>query len=99
MWGIAALRSKQRGKIRPARVHEEEQGRGLGADNGQAQWRWALVGRCSHAYGVEQGRAHVGRSREWKMGGAKRNRGIFDLFKSVSKGSDLIRLKDGLSEF
>jgi hypothetical protein len=26
------------------------------------------------------------------------NRGIFDLFKRISKGTDLIRLKDGLLE-
>jgi hypothetical protein len=48
--------------------------------------------------GVRCGRCHekVGGEKSWA--GLERNSGIFDLVKRISKGSDLIRLKDGLSE-
>jgi hypothetical protein len=49
--------------------------------------------------GVRCGRCHekVGGEKSWA--GLERNSGIFDLVKRISKGSDLIRLKDGLPGF
>jgi hypothetical protein len=68
--------------------------RGAGEGSGAASNGRALVGWRGHACDVEKGRARVGLSEERKTGRAQRNRGIFNLFKRISKGSDLIRLKD-----
>jgi hypothetical protein len=62
-------------------------GRRAGGSAARAGWN-----RGGHAW------AGPGKE-ERKMGQAQWNSGIFYLLKKISKGSDLIRLKDGLLEF
>jgi hypothetical protein len=53
---------------------------------------WPCV-RCGSREGAR------GPVRRKENGSGQWNSGIFDLFKRISKGNDLIRLKDGLPEF
>jgi hypothetical protein len=93
-----ARKGKRGGGSDRARRGEEENGAWRPAATRERQ-RWALVGRRSVRAGRNRGgRVWAGPS-EGKRAGPNGNRGIFNLFKIISKGSDLILLKDGLTKF
>jgi hypothetical protein len=84
VWSSAMWRGGERGPASGSHVGAPETG----------------AGRASRrACGTEHGRAHVGWSRERKWAGPNGNRGIFNLFKRISKGIFLIWLKDRLPKF
>jgi hypothetical protein len=83
-------------------------GRMPGGGAGEGSGRLATARHGGGGCGSGDTTACVGRKRggcAWaglekgKWAGPNSNREIFDLFKRISKGSDLIQLKDGLSEF
>jgi hypothetical protein len=89
------------GGVRSEGVHAEGGG-GLVVHETRGRWRLAAVGAVAARTGRKQGegRAWARPGKEERGNGpAQRNSGIFDLFKRISKGSDLIRLEDGLPEF
>jgi hypothetical protein len=80
----------------------------LGGGPGEGSGRPATAGHGGGGHRSGGAAAHAGQNRggrTWagpekgKRARPNRNRGIFDLFKRISKRSDLIRLKDGLPEF
>jgi hypothetical protein len=91
--GPAGARGIGGGGVLSEGVHAEGGG-GLAADGGGR--------RCGSLCGEETGEGRAWaypRKEERRNGPAQGNSEIFYLFKRISKGSKLIRLKDGLSKF